>query len=125
MSTPTINDNAAQIKSKRRKKEGESPRESKSQKTQAKAADDVQSVDSNPTEEADAATPITERVAEATPESSMCAPTLSSPEPETPNSYADAPIQSRANVDLATLNLLSSDDVAKLRRERDRLEFGG
>ena len=119
------NDNVMQIQSKRRKKEGESSKSSKSQRLQVEAADNVENVDSNQAEEADAVTPTVERVAEATSESPICISTLSSPEPETPESCADAPTQSRANANLVTFNSLNSDSVAKLRQERDRLECGG
>ena len=37
----------------------------------------------------------------------------------------DTPIQSHANIDLVTFNQLSSNDVTRLRQERDRLQLGG
>ena len=49
----------------------------------------------------------------------------SSPEFSPPETPLDAPIQSRANIDLATFDALNSANVTKLRQERDRLEFGG
>ena len=69
--------------------------------------------------------PSVERVAEALPQSPTFIPTLSSQVPDSPESVTDTPIQSHANVDLATLDCLNSASVAKLRRERDRLELGG
>ena len=49
--------------------------------------------------------PMVEEVTEFTPEvgeSPIFIPTLSSPEPDTPESFSDMPIQSHANVDLLT-----------------------
>ena len=80
------------------KKGGKSSRGSKSQKLQVETTDNVENVDSNQAEEADAVTPTIGRIAEATPESPIYIPTLSSPEPETPESCADTPIQSHANI---------------------------
>ena len=59
------------------------------------------------------------------PESPIFIPTLSSPEPDTPEAIVDTPIQSHANVDLVTFNQLNSNNVARLRQERDRLQFAG
>ena len=122
------------ISKKRKDKEGKSSKKVKSAKRsiekepepiQVETIDNVENIDSNQAEEADTVTPTIERIAEATPESPIYIPTLSSQEPETPESCADTPIQSHANIDLVTFNSLNSNSVTKLRQERDRLEFGG
>ena len=66
-----------------------------------------------------------QEVMKETPESPIFIPSLSSPEPDTPDSCVDTPIQSHANVDLVTFSLLNSNNVARLRQERDRLQFAG
>ena len=66
-----------------------------------------------------------QEMVEEIPESPIFIPTLSSPEPETPEAMLDTPIQSHANVDLATFSQLNSNNVARLRQERDRLRFAG
>ena len=63
---------------------------------------------------------------EEPPASPIYIPTLSSPEPETPEaSDVDTPIQSHANVDLVTFSSFNSTNVTRLRQERDRLQFAG
>ena len=62
---------------------------------------------------------------EIIPDSPIFIPTLSSPEPDSPEDCTDTPIQSHANVDLVTFSLLNSNNVTRLRQERDRLQFAG
>ena len=67
----------------------------------------------------------TQEVVQEIPESPIFIPTLSSPEPDTPEAIVDTPIQSHANVDLVTFSSLNSTNVSRLRQERDRLQFAG
>ena len=98
---------------KRRRKEGKEEKNSKKKKAKK---DMIENVDVNVGNQ---------EAMKETPESPIFMPSLSSPEPDTPDSCVDTPIQSHANVDLATLSLLSSNNVARLRQERDRLQLAG
>ena len=107
------NDNVFQTPSKKRRKEGKSSRKSKKQRTTKEI--DAENVDSinvpltEPTQELQSVIP-------PSPESPIFIPTLSSPEPDTPDSYADTPIQSHAKVDLVTFNSLTSNSGALLQQ---------
>ena len=101
-----------QTPSKKRVKESKGGKKSKRQKVRKEEIENLNSNMEN---------------AEATKEeeSPIFIPSLSSPEPETPENCVDTPIQSHANVDLVTFSVLNSNNVAKLRQERDRLQFAG
>ena len=98
---------------KRRRKEGKEEKQSKKKKVKK---DMIENVDVNVGNQ---------DLMKETPESPIFIPSLSSPEPDTPDSCVDTPIQSHANVDLVTFSLLNSNNVARLRQERDRLQFAG
>ena len=103
-----------QTSSKRRDKEGSKEKKSKRQRV---VRDAIENIDANNAQ--------TEEPTGKAPESPIYIPTLSSPEPGSPEACVDAPIQSHASVELATFNQLSSGNVSRLRQERDRLQFGG
>ena len=96
---------------KKRRKETEKEKKSKKKKI---SKETVENVDTSNEEKED-----------ISQESPIYIPTLSSPEPESPESVVDTPIQSHANVDLVTFSMLNSSNVTKLRQERDRLQFAG
>ena len=62
---------------------------------------------------------------EVIPDLPIFIPTLGSPEPDSPEDCADTPTQSHASVDLVAFSLLNSNNVARLRQERDRLQLAG
>ena len=85
-----VNENEGlQTPSKKRSEEGEKEKKPKKQKVRKEAVENI-NASNDPTEE----------IVEEAPESPIFIPTLSSPEPETPESYTDTPIQSHANIDL-------------------------
>ena len=110
-----------QTPTKKRTKEGKKVKKSKKQKIIKEV---IENIDTNnvPMEEA---TEELQEFASQKGKSPVFIPTLSSPEPESPESCVDTPTQSHANIDLVTFNQLNSNNVAKLRQERDRLQFGG
>ena len=101
-----------QTPSRKRIKESKGEKKSKKQKVRK---EEVENVNSN----------VKNTEATKEEESPIYIPSLSSPEPETPESCIDTPIQSHASVDLVTFSVLSSNNVARLRQERDRLQFAG
>ena len=84
--------------SKKRSKETEKEKRSKKKKI---SKETVENVDTSNEEKED-----------ISQESPIYIPTLSSPEPETPESVVDAPIQSHAHVDLVTFSALNSSSVS-------------
>ena len=77
-----------------------SKREKKEQKSKRPKVEET-SVEN--TENLDNMNEQTQEVAQEISESPIFIPTLSSPEPDTPEAIVDTPIQSHANVDLVTL----------------------
>ena len=86
-----------QAPTKKRSKEGGKQKKLKRQKVVIDAIENIE--DSNVQ---------TEEPSGKVPESPIFIPTLSSPEPDIPESFADTPIQSHANIDLVTFSLLNS-----------------
>lgn len=82
-----------QTPSKKRSKKGEKDKKSKKRKVRVET---LENIDVNNVGKEDAM--------KETTESPIYVPSLSSPEPDTPESCVDTPIQSHANVDLVTFN---------------------
>ena len=101
---------------KRSEKRGEGEKSKKREATKELSVD---------VESRDVANVIAEENPPEVPDSPIFIPTLSSPEPDAPEARMDAPIQSRASVDLVTFSALNLSSVTRLRQERDRLQFAG